>query len=186
MVLVETSLSNFDCCFYRHSIFFFFFANLHFLVVGWWVFFHKFCWYYFPVEFVWKQVIIIIIFTVLPFLCNIFFISNQSWRAWSFIIRPSGHHWLTQQLNQKKYISFSPRALIDDRPVMNKPYWYFISSLFLFQHEYHLYKLVKHENIVSFHVAFVHDNELWVIMPLMEQGKLELEIKVIGMQTDLI
>ncbi|XP_072020082.1 STE20-related kinase adapter protein alpha-like isoform X2 [Amphiura filiformis] len=38
------------------------------------------------------------------------------------------------------------------------------------RHEYYLYKLAKHECILSFHVAFAFDNELWVIMPLMEQG----------------
>ena len=32
-------------------------------------------------------------------------------------------------------------------------------------------KLVKHENILFYHVAFVTNNELWVIMPLLELGK---------------
>ncbi|XP_072174158.1 STE20-related kinase adapter protein alpha-like [Diadema setosum] len=31
-------------------------------------------------------------------------------------------------------------------------------------------KLMQHEHIMSFHTSFVHGNELWVVMPLMEHG----------------
>lgn len=36
--------------------------------------------------------------------------------------------------------------------------------------ECHFSKLLQHEQILSYHTSFVHGNELWVVMPLMEHG----------------
>nr|XP_002738826.1 PREDICTED: STE20-related kinase adapter protein alpha-like [Saccoglossus kowalevskii] len=43
-------------------------------------------------------------------------------------------------------------------------------ELTILQHEFHLLRIVQHENILPFHCAFVHCNELWVVMPLMAYG----------------
>ncbi|XP_038045515.1 STE20-related kinase adapter protein alpha-like [Patiria miniata] len=38
------------------------------------------------------------------------------------------------------------------------------------QHEFYLMRLMQHENILAFNQAFITDNELWVVMPLMDLG----------------
>ncbi|XP_022099847.1 STE20-related kinase adapter protein alpha-like [Acanthaster planci] len=38
------------------------------------------------------------------------------------------------------------------------------------QQEFYLMRLMQHENILAFHQAFITDNELWVVMPLMDLG----------------
>ncbi|XP_070536597.1 STE20-related kinase adapter protein alpha-like [Ptychodera flava] len=43
-------------------------------------------------------------------------------------------------------------------------------ELAILQHEFQLLRVLKHDNISAFHCAFVHYNELWVVMPLMAYG----------------
>ncbi|XP_077993300.1 STE20-related kinase adapter protein alpha-like [Glandiceps talaboti] len=43
-------------------------------------------------------------------------------------------------------------------------------GLAILQHEFQLLRNLSNENILPFHGAFVHSNELWVVMPLMAYG----------------